>query len=174
MKHISILGCLWALAATAAVAQTPPASTKVLDERYGFRGVRFESDTSALPDRTLAEVGGTTRFYRRTGEVKQLGEGEVSSIRYGFYKGKLALVILETRGITNSRAILAAIQQQYGAGTRSSPFRQRYAWNGKAVTMSYDENAASNDATIFISSKKLRAQQLKAEYDAAKKLSPGQ
>lgn len=174
MKQIFIIAGLWALTGPAAVAQQAASDIKTLDERYGFRGVRFESDSSALPDRVLAEVGGTTRYYRRTTEVKTLGEGELAAVRYGFYKGKLALVILETKGLANSRAVLAAIQQEYGPGTRSSPFMQRYSWRGKAVTLSYDENTASNDAIIFLSSKKLRAQQLKAEYDAAKKLSPGQ
>lgn len=174
MKKLLTLFCFLSFSAVSASAQEQepqPSSIQALDEQYGFHGARFESAVTSYKGLALAEKGGDTRFYRRPTDVKTMGEGELSSIRYGFYKGRLAMVILETKGLTNSRAVLAALVAQYGPGAQNNPYQQRFAWNGKAVTMSYDENAGSNDATIFISSKKLRAMQLKEQSKAGMKLS---
>ncbi|RPD47587.1 hypothetical protein DNI29_09015 [Hymenobacter sediminis] len=171
MKKLLTLFCFLSLSAVSASAQEQQTSSiQALDEQYGFHGARFESSVNSYKGLALAEKGGDTRFYRRPTDVKTMGEGELSSIRYGFYKGKLAMVILETKGLTNSRAVLAALVAQYGPGAQNNPYQQRFAWNGKEVTMSYDENAGSNDATIFISSKKLRAMQLKEQSKAGIKL----
>lgn len=161
MKLFSTLLCLLALPTAHLYAQDRASSIQALDETYGFRGARFETDTSAYRDLALAEKAGQTRYYRRTGESKQLGSGQVADITYGFYKGKLAVVMLQTNGLGNSRAVLAELQQQAGPGIRRSPYMQRYAWNGKRVHMSYDENAMSSDALILITCKKLKEQELK-------------
>ena len=161
MKFLSTVVCLLALPAASLYAQNSKSSQASLDETYGFRGARFEADTSAFRDLVLAEKAGQTRYYRRTSERKQIGTGEAADITYGFYQGKLAVVMIKTQGLTNSRAALAELQQQAGPGTQRSPFKQQYAWNGKRVHMSYDENAMSNDALILLTCKKLKEQELK-------------
>lgn len=161
MKFVSALVGLLALPVVSLYAQEAKPGVRALDETYGFRGARFESDTSAFRDLALAEKAGQTRYYRRTGERKQFGSGEAADITYGFYHGKLAVVMIKTRGMRNSRAVLAELQQQAGPGVQRSGFTQRYAWNGKQVHMSYDENAMSNDALILLTCKKLKEQELK-------------
>ncbi|GAB3223262.1 hypothetical protein GCM10027346_02100 [Hymenobacter seoulensis] len=170
MKKLLTLLFLLLQTCLLASAQTATPDIATLDERYGFRGARFESTVNKYKDLVLAENGGDTKFYRRTSDVKTLGEGELSSIRYGFYRGRLAVVILETKGSRNSHHVLEAIRGAYGPGVQRNPYQSRYGWNGKTVTLSYDENAASNDATIFIYSKKLRALQLEEQNKAGKNL----
>jgi len=162
MKPLSALFCLLTLPLAPLLAQnTPSPSLRALDETYGYRGARFETDTSAFHDLALAETAGQTRYYRRTGEQKTLGEGEVADITYGFYRGKLSVILLKTQGLANSHAVLEALRQKAGPGTQSSPFAQRYSWSTKRVHMSYDENALSNDAVIVLTCKKLKEQELK-------------
>ena len=161
MKFLPALFGLFALATSSLHAQSQQASLLSLDEAYGFHGARFEKDTSAFKDLALAEKAGNTRYYRRTSEIKKLGEGEVADITYGFYKGKLSVVMLKTQGVKNSRAVLAALREQAGPGVQGSPFAQRYSWNGKLVHMSYEENAMSNDAVILLTCKKIKEQELK-------------
>ncbi|MCB2377132.1 hypothetical protein LGH70_06035 [Hymenobacter sp. BT635] len=161
MKLFSSLTGLLLLTAAPLLAQQAPASLQALDETYGYRGARFESDTSAFRDLALAEKAGQTRYYRRKTEPKTLGEGQVSDVTYGFYQGKLSVILLKTQGLDNSRAMLAALQQKAGSGTRSSAFAQRYAWNGKKVHMSYEENAMSNDAVVVLTCKKLKEKEMK-------------
>ncbi|WP_152981431.1 hypothetical protein [Hymenobacter sp. AT01-02] len=143
------------------LAQEPTPSLTTLDETYGFRGARFETAPSAYRDLALAEKAGKTSYYRRKGEQKQFGTGEVADVTYGFYQGRLAVILVKTRGLHNSRAVLEALQAQAGPGVQSSPYIQRYAWNGQKVHMSYDENAMSNDALIVLTCKKLKEQEMK-------------
>jgi hypothetical protein len=161
MKVLSAIICLVALPFASVVAQDAQASLQTLDETYGFRGARFETTTSAYKDLVLAEKAGETQYYRRTGEKKQLGSGTLTDVTYGFYKGRLSVVMLKTTGLANSRAVLEALEEQAGPGTRSNPYAQRYAWNASKVHMSYDENALSNDAVILLTCKKLKEQEMK-------------
>lgn len=164
MKLFSTLVAgLLALTAAPVLAQTTTPGLQALDDSYGFRGARFEADTSAFQDLVLAETAGQTRYYRRTSEPRKLGEADVADITYGFYQGKLSVVLLKTRGAANSRAALAALQQKAGPGQQNSPFSQRYAWNGKRVHLSYDENALSNDAVIILTCKKIKQQEIKRD-----------
>lgn len=162
MKLLAACTVLFTFSATAGLAQEAAApGPQVLDETYGFRGARFETAPSAYPDMVLAEKAGKTRYYRRTGEKKQFGQGQVADITYGFYEGKLAVVLLKTQGKANSQAVLEELQLQAGPGTRSNPFAQRYSWTGQRVQLSYDENSLSNDALIVLTCKKLKEQELK-------------
>lgn len=163
MKIFTTLVCLAALSVAPLCAQDTPPSPRVLDETYGFRGARFETSTSAYRDMVLAEKAGQTRYYRRTGEKKQFGQAELADITYGFYQGKLAVILLKTQGHANSQAVLEELERQAGPGQKSTPFAQRYAWNGQRVQMSYAENAMSNDALIVLTCKKLKEQELKQE-----------
>lgn len=142
-------------------AQDAQPSLQTLDETYGYRGARFETSPASYKDLVLAEKAGETRYYRRTGEKKQLGSGTVTDVTYGFYNGKLSVVMLKTTGLANSRAVLEALQEQAGPGVRSNPYAQRYAWNASKVHMSYDENAMSNDAVVLLTCKKLKEQEVK-------------
>jgi hypothetical protein len=164
MKYRIVLGALLTSSAISAQAQeVAAAGPQVLDATYGFRGARFETALSDYPDMVLAEKAGRTRYYRRTGEKKQFGQGQVADITYGFYQGKLAVVLLKTQGEVNSQAVLEELQWQAGPGTQHNPFAQRYSWDGQQVQLSYDENALSNDALIVLTCKKLKEHELKQQ-----------
>lgn len=163
MKFLSAAICLLTLPVAAAMAQDSEPSLQTLDETYGFQGARFETPVSSYKDMVLAEKAGKTQYYRRTGEQKKLGNGEVADITYGFYQGKLAVVMLKTHGQINSQSVLEALQGQAGPGVQNNRFAQRYAWNAKRVHMSYDENAMSGDALVLITCKKLKEQEVKQD-----------
>ncbi|SNC67587.1 hypothetical protein SAMN06265337_2003 [Hymenobacter gelipurpurascens] len=161
MKAFSATICLFALPLITVQAQDVQPGLDALDDTYGFRGAKFETPLSSYKDLVLAEKAGQTQYYRRTSERKQLGSGEVTDVTYGFYKGRLAVIMLKTTGLANSRAMLEALEAQAGPGTRSNPYAQRYAWNASRVHMSYDENALSNDALVLLTCKKLKEQEVK-------------
>jgi hypothetical protein len=56
----------------------------------------------------------------------------------------------------------------------SNRYIERYLWFGKKVTMSYEENSVTGDASIIIQSEYLnkqeQAEEKKAASEAAKKL----
>lgn len=161
MKVFSAVVSLALLPLTHVLAQDAQPGLETLDATYGYRGTKFETPLSSYKDLVLAEKAGQTQYYRRTGERKQLGSGEVTDVTYGFYKGRLAVVMLKTTGLANSRAMLEALEAQAGPGVRSNPYAQRYSWNASQVHMSYDENALSNDAIVLLTCKKLKEQEVK-------------
>jgi hypothetical protein len=75
-----------------AVAQS--GSVAVLDERYGFRDLKFEQSIKATKDMVLLEDDGDMKFYTRKGDPLEVGGAKLKKIEYAFYKGKLANITL--------------------------------------------------------------------------------
>jgi hypothetical protein len=140
---------------------------KKLDEKNGFRDAIFESDTSAYKDLVFLEGDGNTKYYKRTSDELKIGDSELDGIIYGFYKGKLSTVMLTTKGYTNSRGVLSVLNAQYGRGYQSNQFMEKYSWSSKNVLMSYTQNSITDDATIFMFSRIIMAQESKDKKSAA-------
>ena len=143
---------------------------KSLDDKYGFRGAKFETPFDSLKNLVEIEKG----FYTSTSEDLKLGEYDLSQIVYSFYKGQLYIIGITTKGYTNSNGILSILQQAYGKGYQSNEYIEKYIWFGKKVIMSYEQNSATRDATVFIMCRKLsdlkEADEKKANEEAAKQL----
>jgi hypothetical protein len=143
---------------------------KALDDKYGFRGMRFETPIDSFKNLVQVEKD----FYKSTTEDLHLGDYELSKIVYGFYKGQLYAVTIRTKGYANSRGVLNILQQGYGKGDQENPYIEEYWWMGEKVWMKYEQNSVTNDATILMVCVKLselrRADEKKANEEAAKKL----
>jgi len=142
---------------------------KELDQKNGFRDLLFGADTSALAPRERQPTKNPdVRIYSRPTDELKVGGAELADIYYFFYKGKLSDVIIHTKGIGNSRALLEALEAAFGRGIQRNRYLKDYSWPGKVVSMNYDENSLSNDATVFISSRAINRQQQDDEAAAAK------
>ena len=78
---------------------------------YGFRYVNFETKASDIPylmDK-VAEVDQTI-YYRSVSEDVKIEDATVSSITYGFYKGKFSSVEVTALGSVNSDLIFKTLQ----------------------------------------------------------------
>lgn len=83
-----------------------------LNLKYGFRDVRFDTDTTHIPDlRRYVEDG--LVFYRRTSDKPFVGAARVD-IRYHFTKGRFSSVSITTSNQDDSAALLAALYAMYG------------------------------------------------------------
>lgn len=142
---------------------------KKLDEKYGFRDAVFETDFTSYQDMALLEDGGDNKYYKRTSDALKIGEAELTEISYGFYKGKLASILLKTNSLTDSRALLETLAAQYGKGWQANRYIQKYSWFAKKTTMSYDQNSATGAATVFIFSNPMTDLKKKEQAAAAKK-----
>ena len=142
---------------------------KVLDEKYGFRGAKFEMPFDSL---NLVEV--EKGFYKFTYEDLSIGDYVLNDVIYHFYKNQLATIIIHTKRLSNSVGFLKILQNAYGNGWMSNRNIENYSWLGKKVSMSYKQNSVTGDATIFIQSNSLSKQEEadgnKAASEAAKKL----
>lgn len=164
------LALLLGAAAPPAAAQDAPArpSLKALEEKYGFRDARLEADTTALPGRELVDVGKNVLEYVRPADARNVGEAQLETIRYVFYKGRLESIVLTTEGARNSQALLATLRAQYGPGDKPNPYRQHYVWSTKHVLMTFDQQASVGDGKVLITSKLLHGQQQADEASAAR------
>ncbi len=133
---------------------------KALDTKNGFRDMQFGDSDSKFNDLVVDAYSSDSLsiFCRRTGDKLTIGASEVSII-YVFYKSQLKNVVIKTKGLKNSRALLDALQEMYGKGRQPNEYIEEYYWWGKKVTLDYDENSISGDAKVFITSKEISGKQ---------------
>ncbi len=124
---------------------------KSLDEKYGFREMKFETHFSSIKNLVKVEEG----FYKSTTENLKLGDYKLSEVTYSFYKDQLYIILIQTKGLINSRGVLKILQQAYGEGIQSNEYIERYYWDGEKTLMSYEQNSVTDDALIIMWCKKL-------------------
>lgn len=78
--------------------------------------------------------------------MRRLGEARVESLDLEFVSGRLAGVIVNTRGEANSRRFLSILEKEYGTGQSHHP-RTR-TWLTRDTHVSYDEDSFG-DAYIY-------------------------
>lgn len=140
------LNLAWLLAlfvASLAYAQDttqPPMGTPAyLDWRYGFRDLKFEQPLEACKDMYVSDDRGDVKFCKRKDENLRLGEAVLSEIVYVFHKGRFLSVQIDAKEQSNSRALLAVLEEAYGPGSvkpKEDPNNHR-DWMGKRVLGTY-------------------------------------
>jgi hypothetical protein len=112
------------LAATAAVAAPDPA---------GFRGIDWDTPF----DRHQREMqpvkdGVDADFYVRRDDALALGRAKLSSLSYAYIDGKFVGVVFRADGGANQKALLKALEDEYGKGRRSGTAGSLFmTWAGK-------------------------------------------
>jgi hypothetical protein len=129
-----------------------PGSLTYLDFKNGFRDVTFGDPPTS--DMVLKEDAGDAKYYTRARDDLSLGGAQLQSIAYGFYKGHCSWLVIETKGLINSRAILEVMRQTYGPGYQGqgTPYLQQVAWFGSRVSGTYSENSVTSDAYMVLAS----------------------
>lgn len=148
-------------------------NVKALDAKNGFRDFKFGDDISTFKDLVLVEESndGITKFFHISGDKLAIGSSELEVLVYGFYKDKLFSVSIRTKGLTNSRGVLMALQELYGKGVKENRFMEKYMWFGSKVYAVYDENSITNDASIMFISRPIVNQKNQDEKQSAKRAS---
>jgi hypothetical protein len=150
-----------------APTEPSPGSLAYLDARNGFRDLKFGDPP--LQGMRLVEDHGDMKYYTQPSDDLTIGNAKIKEISYGFYKGRLSTVLLQTDGLINSRALLEVLRQAYGSGSRPNRFMDRYLWDGSRVLLYYDEKPISNDAIALFQSVPLRNEQTTDEKAKARK-----
>lgn len=146
-------------------------NVKALDAKNGFRDFKFGDDISTFKDLIEIETSndGNTKVYQISDDKLAIGTSELEKINYSFYKDKFFAVSIKTRGYSNSRGVLRALQELYGKGTQENRYMDNYMWVGSKVFATYDENSVTNDASIFFLSATIATQRTLDEQESAKK-----
>jgi hypothetical protein len=117
----------------------------------------------------LKEDAGNSKFSARSGDDLSIGGAHVEQLIYGFYKNRMYVVRITTKGFSNSRALLEVLRQAYGSASKPNQFMEKYYWNGSKVTVTYDENSITHDGTVWFFSEPLTAERKADEKAKAKK-----
>lgn len=139
-----------------------------LDTKYGFRDLKFETDTSAIEGLAPGEATSFKLLAGRPADNKKVGTATLSRIDYGFFQGRLYEVTIVTKGLINSHALREVLESQYGEGALVSVAGQDRNWDGKLVRLTYREDPAFHNATVRFTHKKLY-EQLQAAQKSVKK-----
>jgi hypothetical protein len=132
--------------------QAAAGTLEKLDEKYGFRDVKFETPVAKVPGLKLYynDVKRHTKIYKRPTDKMMIGKYSLASVEYEFYKGVLSSVTIRTKGYINSTGVLKAFQELYGPGSQDNEYIEEYRWSTEKVLMNYEQNSITDDAIIYI------------------------
>ena len=172
MKKIWLIGLiiliigLWRNLSFAESSKFKPGS-----EPDGFRDIKWETDLSTLEDMeyfwTDPSYGGI-KFYIREKDDLHIGETELTSIQYGFWKQKFSDVKVYTKGYVNWSGLKDAVFEKFGKGYQSNEFIERYFWFGDITDIILEYNEVSEIGSLWMSSRKIAEQQKAYDKQKAK------
>jgi hypothetical protein len=167
-----------AAAAASGCAAKHAGTIRGLDEEYGFRGVAFHTPLAKFRDLEFVEVRNGLFCFQRQRDNLRFGRATLSWIKYCFYKGRFASVIMWGAGTEAARGAYVTMQQAYGegevlAGTADGATRPLgRIWKGDRVTAIYlfayrrtYPQMDTSQAVVTISSNDITAE-LEADWKA--------
>ena len=123
------------------------------DER--FRNLRWGTEISAL--KGLQKIKAAERpddiaEYLRTKEDLKLGEIELKSIHYAFWRDRLYMVTLRTQGRSNYTALHDEVFRHFGQGCRADHSLERYLWSDTPDDMVLQYSQDSQQGMLWLRS----------------------
>jgi hypothetical protein len=150
-----------------AFSEVPFLGFKPGAEPEGFRGVSLGSDLSTLGrmkhQRTDSSHGGI-EFYTTDTDALVLGRAKLESIEYGFWKGKLYVVMINTKDLANWNSLKETVFGQYGPGAQAFKEVESYIWEGENVAMALWYNETSKTGIFY-----MRSIPMKRQMDAVER-----
>ncbi len=142
---------------------------KIDDKWNGFRGITWGQDIKTTKGMVLVETSdnGRTKFYRKQGDPMKIGEAELSSTVYYFYKGEFAGVMIHSKGLQNWSSLKRAVLARFGDGSKSE-YADTWWWSktftpnlncGECVVyLSYNQFSKEGSLSLYSASQKARRQ----------------
>jgi len=162
-----------------------------LDEKYGFRNLKFETLIDSIKNLKLSDsIDENLKVYNLINEDLNVFDLKVQEILYTFYKNKLYRVTIISKDVNNNWGFLNLLQKKYGLGKCiicPEKFVSLgietdygiYQWNGINTKLDYvykdtqilneDGSTLEPGAMIEIISKKIMKQQEKDVENKLKK-----
>ena len=119
------------------------------NEPDGFRGIKWGTNISELPDMSLFEVYGNSKFYLRKGDKLKIGDAHIDRIGYGFYEGRFNKLFIIYKGSLNFKKLKDTFFDQYGQGGKPNRFMEQYYWVGQTVSISFEHSEITQKGNIF-------------------------
>ena len=119
------------------------------NEPDGFRGIKWGTNISELPEMSLSEDRGDSKFYLRKGDKLKIGDADIDRISYGFYKGRFNKLFIIYKGSLNFTKLKDIFFAQYGQGSKPNRFMEQYYWVGETVSISFEHSEITKEGKIF-------------------------
>jgi hypothetical protein len=132
--------------------------SKCRNEPNGFGGIRWEANISQLEDMDYhgrGPSGSEITYYRRKGDLGQIGPAKPQSVVYIFWKGRLAGVLLTVEGSSNWDALRQACFGRFGTGDRPHSQIEEYVWDGNTTEISLRYSGILDKGKLYLSSKEI-------------------
>jgi len=130
-------------------------------EPYGFRNIPWGTDISVLDGmehyRTDPSHGGI-EFYVRKGDRLTLGEAELKTIQYGFWKSKFYVGMITAQGPSNWIALKKSVFGEFGEGGKPFHNYEEYLWVGKDALMALRYDPDWKIGTFYVRSDLMKQQ----------------
>lgn len=127
-----------------------------LDERYGFRDLKFEQPLKTCAGMVVIEDDGDMKFCTRTNDLLQMAGAKLKSIEYSFYRDQLAGVTVIAATEFDGEMLLKSLEADYGPGRKAPRNITKYYWFGQKVVTDYTSTGAGS-ASFSMWSKPLQA-----------------
>ena len=93
-----------------------------------FRGLQWGADKREVSGLIAGPQRENVEVYTRE-EKKKVGDIEVETIYYLFYKGKLGAAMIIFQGDSRFSILKEALRQKYGPGEKPDPSAEKYTWD---------------------------------------------
>lgn len=139
------------------------------NEPEGFRGVKWGTNITELPDMVFQGSRGEKKLYFKKNDKMKIGDADIQSIGYFFYKEKFYNVLIEFSNLTNFVRIKETCDQLYGSGYRPNRFMEQYFWRGGNVTIFLHYNEISKEGMLSYQFKTIAEEEQADEKTNSKK-----
>ncbi len=121
---------------TAQSATMPPPADLKEDQRRIFPdgplnnllwGIKITEIKGLTKILDASEQEGVAEYFQETIDIK-FGQAELSSINYAFWRDRLYMLTILTKGRSNFTALRGEVFRQFGRGLRTEPKLERYVW----------------------------------------------
>ena len=115
-----------------------------------FRGIQWGADKKEVPGLLAGPQRENVEVYTRN-ENKKVGDIEVESVYYMFYKGKFGAAMITFQGDSHFSILKEALRQKYGPAGKPDPSAEKYVWDltDLKIILSFSPAKASGSIDYF-------------------------
>jgi hypothetical protein len=114
-----------------------------------IKGIELGSDISSFPALVfIGDIGGGKKVYRMGGGNTKIGDADIETIMYGFYKDRLEDMQIHFCSFSNFAKLKEKLFQLCGAGRQPIPFAETYHWYGRKFSCCLTYNREAEKGVI--------------------------
>jgi len=112
-----------------------------------FRGIRWGADKKDVPGLVAGPQTQNVEIFTRE-ENKKVGDIDVQTIYYMFYRGKFGAARILVQGASNSFILKETLFRKYGRGEKTIPSVEKYSWELKDLKIIFQYREEDKSGTI--------------------------